>query len=49
MSEPKKGEQALVVAARERAGRQRANATITSFRNWYGSVRENYANPEVKP
>ena len=49
VQEPKAGEHVLVVAARERSGRLRANSTISSFRGWYDSVRENYAKPEGKP
>ena len=42
-TEPKTGEDALVVAARERGGRIRANAVITNFHGWYESVRAGYA------
>ena len=43
VTEPKTGEDALVVAARERGGRIRANAVITNFHGWYESVRAGYA------
>jgi hypothetical protein len=39
---PRAGESAIAVAARERAGRKRANSTILNFRKWYGGVREAY-------
>ncbi|GEC15888.1 hypothetical protein NWI01_17800 [Nitrobacter winogradskyi] len=42
--DPKAGESAIAVAARERAGRKRANTTILNFRKWYGGVREAYGN-----
>lgn len=40
--DPKAGESAIAVAARERAGRKRANGIIVNFRNWYGGVRKSY-------
>lgn len=40
--DPKAGESAIAVAARERAGRKRANAVIVNFRNWYSDVRKSY-------
>ena len=40
---PKKGEGAVAVAARERAGRIAANGRIKAFRDWYEGVREDYA------
>lgn len=39
---PKVGEPMLAIAARERAGRKRANSTILNFRKWYGGVRKAY-------
>jgi hypothetical protein len=41
---PKKGESAVGVAARERAGRIAANGRINAFRDWYEGVRQDYAN-----
>lgn len=43
VTEPKADEDALVVAARERGGRIRANAVITNFHGWYENVRAGYA------
>lgn len=43
VAKPKKGESAVAVAARERAGRIAANGRITAFREWYAGVREDYA------
>lgn len=40
--DPKAGESAIAVAARERAGRKRANATIVNMTNWYSGVRQQY-------
>jgi hypothetical protein len=40
---PKKGDSAVGVAARERAGRIAANNRIKAFRDWYEGVREDYA------
>ena len=40
---PKKGESAVGVAARERAGRIAANGRLTAFRDWYDGVRRDYA------
>lgn len=40
--DPKPGESAIAVAARERAGRKRANGVITSMKAWYGQVRKSY-------
>jgi len=40
--DPRVGEDVLVVAARERAGRLQANAVIRRFRGWYGEVRRGY-------
>jgi len=42
VSDPRVGEDMLVVAARERAGRLQANAVIRRFRGWYGDVRRSY-------
>lgn len=42
VQDPKAGESAIAVAARERAGRKRANATIIQMRTWYGRVRKSY-------
>jgi hypothetical protein len=41
--DPKAGEDALIVAARERMGRAQANCVITNFRDWYDRVRADYA------
>lgn len=43
VSDPKAGDDALVVAARERAGRIQANCVITSFKSWYEGVRTSYS------
>lgn len=45
VSEPREGEPAVLVAARERAGRVAANRVITAFRDWYAGVRADYAEP----
>jgi type IV pilus biogenesis protein CpaD/CtpE len=42
-ADPKAGEDALIVAARERLGKAQANCIIQNFRNWYERVREAYA------
>lgn len=42
-ADPKVGEDALVVAARERLGKAQANCIIQNFRDWYERVREAYA------
>lgn len=41
--DPKSGEPALLVAARERAAKAHANCIIESTANWYGRVRAAYA------
>lgn len=46
VADPAAGESAIVVAARERAGRQKANAIITNMVEWYRGVRQSYAAPE---
>jgi hypothetical protein len=38
ITEPRAGEPILVIAARERAGRQRANTVIVNMVGWYKSV-----------
>jgi hypothetical protein len=40
--EPRAGEPILVIAARERAGRQWANTVITNMVDWYEAVRRSY-------
>ena len=40
---PKSGEDLLIVAARERAAKAKANKTITEFRGWYEDVRQEYS------
>lgn len=40
---PKPGERMIVIAARERAGRLEANATIVEFVAWYKQVQAAYA------
>jgi hypothetical protein len=40
---PAKGESAVAVAARERAGRVAANRRIIAFREWYEAVRKAYS------
>jgi len=42
VAEPRTGEPVLAVAAREREGRKRANATINSMVGWYNGVRRSY-------
>lgn len=42
VSEPREGEREIVVAARERAGRQQANAIIVQAREWIERVRKSY-------
>lgn len=42
VADPRVGESALTVAARERAGRLQANATIRRLNAWYGEVRRGY-------
>jgi len=42
VADPRAGESALTVAARERAGRLQANATIRRLNAWYGEVRRGY-------
>lgn len=42
VANPKTGENAIAVAARERAGRIEANSVITHFGEWYDSVRAGY-------
>jgi hypothetical protein len=43
VADPRVGDDALVVAARERLGRVQANCVITHFRDWYARVRQAYA------
>lgn len=43
VAEPRKGESAIAVAARERAGRKRANGVIVNMKAWYGQVRTSYS------
>jgi len=43
--DPKPGDDALAVAARERAAKAQANSRITEFKGWYLSVRDGYAAP----
>jgi hypothetical protein len=45
--DPRPGEPALAVAARERAGRLQANRVITGFRGWYEQVLAGYAGKET--
>lgn len=40
--DPKAGESAIAVAARERAARKRANSVISNMAGWYDQVRQNY-------
>lgn len=42
----KEGDDLLVIAGRERAGRQRANDVIVCFVEWYRDVRHTYG-PEI--
>lgn len=47
VSEPKTGEDSLIVAARERGGRVHANRIIVNFHGWYETVRADYeGNPK---
>lgn len=43
VSEPRRGEDPVEVAARERAGRVAANGRLTRFGAWYSCVRSDYA------
>lgn len=45
VQEPRTGEDLLIIAARERAGRIQANSRIVNAREWYKLVREEFANP----
>lgn len=40
--DPRAGESAIAVAARERAARKRANGVIQNMNAWYGTVRNSY-------
>jgi hypothetical protein len=40
--EPQAGENAIAVAARERAGRIEANGRMAGLRAWYAGVRKDY-------
>lgn len=40
--DPKAGEDAVTVAARERSGRVRANARLARFGAWYDDIRTQY-------
>ena len=42
VAQPKRGEHAVAVAARERAGRIQANHVIDSTVDWYNQVRRSY-------
>lgn len=44
--DPKPGESAIVVASRERSGRQQNASVIERFRNWYGGVRKSYGSKQ---
>ncbi|MGV6876654.1 hypothetical protein ACUSIJ_28810 [Pseudochelatococcus sp. B33] len=46
--QPKAGDDPLVIAARERAGRGEANRRITALGQWYGAVRAEYAGEKPK-
>lgn len=39
---PRLGDDTLLIAARERAGRAKANQTITCFVEWYRAVKDTY-------
>jgi len=41
--EPKKGEELLVVAVRERLAKAQANRRLEETRNWYEQIRSAYA------
>jgi hypothetical protein len=43
VTDPRVGDDALVVAARERLGRVQANCVISHFRDWYDRVRQVYS------
>lgn len=45
---PKAGDDPLMVAGRERAGRGDANRRIVALRDWYEAVRADYAGEGVK-
>ncbi len=40
--DPKRGEDILIVAARERSAKAQANTRLIEFRSWYGSIRSAY-------
>lgn len=42
VSQPRLGEDTLLIAARERAGRATANQTIACFVEWYRAVKDTY-------
>ena len=42
VKDPKTGEEMLVIAARERAGRVKANRIIASCAEWYEDVKASY-------
>ena len=43
ITEPKQGEDVLIIAARERAARLKANRVIAQFSGWYDALRDDYA------
>lgn len=45
VQEPRAGEDLLIITARERAGRLEANNRLDASRDWYETVREEFANP----
>jgi len=46
---PHEGDDLELVAARDRAGRARANDVITCFTDWYGRLRKTYGKTEPDP
>jgi hypothetical protein len=46
--DPRVGEDALSIAARERAGRIAANCVIVNYNEWYEALRARYAGEEFK-
>lgn len=48
VAKPRLGEDTLLIAARERAGRAKANQTITCFVDWYRAVKDTYGASEAE-
>lgn len=46
---PREGDDLELVAARDRAGRAKANDIITCFTDWYGRLRKTYGRTDPDP